>query len=190
MRRLLFAATLLIPIAAESQAISVYGTFSPVHASNVETGINASNQEQFTSYWSNGFGGGVTLGLIPIGPIRLGFDFRGSTKSGLNGADTALAGLKFGIKVPLISLKPYVQASAGYLATRTANVSSGATPNTTFGNQYLAYEILGGLDYPLVHFVDLRLIEIGAGQGVNVFAFGSTANATIFTVNTGIVVHF
>ena len=181
--------------AALAQILSVYGTFSPTHVSNVQTGdvyTVSGYQEQYASFTSTGFGGGVTFGLVPLGPLRLGFDVRGSSKPGIDGTDTAMGGIKLGVQVPLFRVKPYIQGSVGYLATRTNNVST--VPNSTqpvggtADNKYFAYEILGGLDYPLVHFVDLRLIEVGGGQGLNVF--GTNSNASLFTINTGIVLHF
>ena len=194
-RLLLFAVLMLASHAAPAQILSVYGTFSPTHVSNVQTGdiyTVSGYQEQYASFTSTGFGGGVTFGLVPLGPLRLGFDVRGSSKPGINGADTAMGGIKLGVHVPLFRVKPYIQGSVGYLATRTNNVStvpySTQPAGGTAGNQYFAYEILGGLDYPLIHFVDLRLIEIGGGQGLNIF--GTNSNASLFTINTGIVLHF
>ena len=206
MRRLFLLAVLACaPCAAHAQILSVYGTFSPLHASNVETGSAlvavsgtggtvATNQEQYTSFFTPAFGGGVTLGILPIGPVHIGLDVRGSTHPGTVGADTALVGLRVGLKLPLIRFKPYVQASAGYLATRTTNVSTnlsgtGGTVGGTFTNQYLAYEGIAGVDYSYARFLDFRLLEIGVGQGLDVLG-SSNSNATIFTLNTGVVVHF
>ena len=193
MRRILLPAFLMLAShAAHSQVLSIYGTFSPTHVGNVETGSVATNsgyQEQYTSFTSTGFGGGVTFGVIPAGPLRLGFDLRGSSKPGINGADTAMGGVKLGLHLPLLRLKPYIQGSVGYLATRTTNVSTSGNSSTqvggTFGNQYLAYEVLGGVDVPIAPFIDVRLIEIGGGQGLAISLSSSSANASLFTVNTG-----
>src|SRR5580704_10391612 len=109
MRRVLLALLLLAPV-AHSQAISVYGTFSPAHLSNVQTGAvyTATNGyvNQTTSYWSPGFGGGITANFLHIGPIRIGLDLRGSTKPGTAGADSALFGVKVGIHPPVLRVKP------------------------------------------------------------------------------------
>ena len=189
---------------AHAQIFAVYATYSPLHASNVQTGSiqgTTGFTNQYTSFWTSGIGGGVTLGVLPIGPVRIGLDLRGSTKPGTVGADTAFAGVKVAFKAPLIPIKPYIQASGGYVATRTFNVSTttsalGTTVNSggTFTNQYAAYEILGGIDYHLFPFVDLRMIEIGAGKGYNsgisLGTLNLNQNLTIFTVNTGVVAHF
>ncbi|GAC1655358.1 MAG: hypothetical protein NVS9B15_16160 [Acidobacteriaceae bacterium] len=164
--------------------VSVYGTFSPIRIST------SANGNVYGSYWDRGFGGGVTLTVLPLGPLSLGLDLRGSTTPGSSGTDTALGGLKLGLRVPLISLKPYIQASGGYLRTRTSvgvgNIA-GATSNYGFG----VYEIMGGLDTAIFPHVDLRLIEIGAGQGKNISGPTSgLADISILTVNTGVVLHF
>ena len=197
MRRLaglaLLAPILLAPALAKAQVLAVYGTFSPLHASNVQTGvyipagIAVINQEAYTSFWTPAFGGGVTFGIVSLGPVHVGFDLRGSTKSGTTGADTALGGIKLQLKPPFLPIKPYIQGSVGYLATRTPNV----TPNQggTFTNQYLAYEGIAGLDYRLNHFIDFRVLELGIGQGLDILG-NANANTTLFTVNTGVVAHF
>ena len=50
------------------------------------------------------------------------------------------------------------------------------------------------MDYHLVPFIDLRLVEIGGGKGYNtgiILGGASTGeNATLLTVSTGVVVHF
>jgi hypothetical protein len=95
----------------------------------------------------------------------------------------------------LIHLKPYIEAAGGYVATRTVNISSnpnnsGQTLGGTFNNKYAAWEVLGGIDYPLVKFVDLRLIEFGGGKGVNIPGISGASDLSLFTVNSGLVVHF
>jgi hypothetical protein len=180
-------------MAGRSQVVSVYATVSPSHLSNVESGavytVTGYN-EQTASYWSNGFGGGVTLGAIPAGPIRLGFDMRGSTKPGSTGMQSALAGVKLGIRVPGLRLHPYVQGSIGYLASATTNVSTPAGQTTgtiggIFSNKYAAYEVMGGIDYPLVGPLDIRVVEVGVGRGAL-----SSYDPTFVTINTGLVLHF
>jgi hypothetical protein len=166
---------------ARAQVASIYVTYAPTHLTNVQTGT----PPQYTTYWSNGVGGGVTINFLPLPVISLGVDFRGSTRPGTPDADTAQAGIKLTVRPPVIRAKPYVEAAAGYLGTRTVRTSSplGSTAN---GN-YITWEILGGIDYPVLHFVDLRLVEVGGGQAINT---GSGVNPSLFTVNTGLVLHF
>jgi hypothetical protein len=188
-RNMLIAALVLFTAAAvQGQIVSIYGTYSPIHLSNVQTGsisTEAGTQAQYTSYWASGFGAGLTLNFVQLPFVSLGLDLRGSTKPGTVGADTGMVGLKLGIHPPVIRVKPYVQASAGYLGTRTfsPSIPVGSTNNGT----QITWEILGGIDYPLVHFIDVRVIEVGGGQGINA---GSGGNSSLLTVNTGLVLHF
>ena len=192
------ALLLLSAVAAHAQAVSIYATSSSGRYTNVQTGsvlTGSGYQEQYANFWASGIGGGVTFNFLPVGPVKLGFDFRGSTRPGTTGADTALAGFKVGFNPPLIHLKPYIQASGGYLATRTVNVSTNPsnpsqTVGGTFSNKYAAWEVLGGVDVPLASILDLRLIEIGGGTGIIVPGTANAPNISLFTVNTGVVVHF
>jgi hypothetical protein len=193
---------LILTTASPAQIVSVYGTYSAMHLSSVETGTvtaNGGSQILYTSPWVSGVGGGVTLNFLPLGPIKIGFDLRGSTRKGTTGADTAMVGFRLGFKPPLLPIKPYVQVSGGYIATRTPNTSIyvGTPTGGTYNNQYLGYEVLGGIDYRLLHFVDLRLVEVGGGNGYSVGQIYNAGNQStqsqqipIFTINTGVVVHF
>jgi hypothetical protein len=194
-RLLLLAALVLAPIAARAQVAEIYATLTIPHASNVQTGAVYSAAtgmytNQYTSFTAAGIGGGVTLNFLPLPVVKLGLDLRGSTKPGTVGVDKVLSGLKLTIKPPAIKMKPYVEAAAGYLGTRTVNVSSNplgaGTVGGTFENKYAVYEILGGIDYPLVHFVDFRVIEIGGGHSL----LDGSQGASLFTVSTGLVLHF
>jgi hypothetical protein len=188
---LVLVLSMALTAAAHAQ-LSAYVTFSPAHLSNVETGAvySATGYTEATaSYWSSGIGGGLTLPILRLPVVSLGLDLRGSTRPGTAGVDSALLGLKLTVHPHVIPFKPYIQVSGGYLDTRTTNLttsSSGGTTGGTFSNKYGAYEILGGVDYPLIHFVDYRIVEIGAGKGVGLDNY----NPTFVTVNTGVVVHF
>ena len=193
MRRLIAIAALFLlsAVAAQAQAVSIYATSSSGRYTNVQTGsvlTGSGYQEQYTNFWASGIGGGVTFNFLPVGPVKLGFDFRGSTRPGTAGADTAMAGFRVAFNPPLIHLKPYVQASGGYVGTRTVNLTQGV--GGTFTNKYAAWEILGGVDVPLAPVLDLRLIELGGGTGMTVGLSSSTPNISLFTVNTGVVLHF
>jgi hypothetical protein len=198
-RNLLIAALVLFSsVAAHAQAISIYATSSSNRFSNVQTGsvlTTSGYQEQYTNFWASGIGGGLTLNFLPAGPVKLGFDLRGSTRPGTVGADTAMGGLRLAFSPPLLRLKPYVQASGGYVETRTVNASTTSTlpPQTvggTFTNRYAAWEILGGVDVPILPILDLRIIELGGGTGLNVPGGSSTPNISLFSVNSGLVLHF
>lgn len=187
-------AACLLPCAARGQ-VAAYVTFSPTHLSGVRDGnsanASANNGYSTTSFWTPGVGGGVTLTVLPLGPVKLGLDLRGSTKPGTNGSDTVMGGVKLGFNLPLVRFKPYVQASGGYLGTRT-RVATGAAAGSSEYDKFAAYEVLGGVDYSLVPFFDLRLIEVGGGRGYNLAGVSTAGNyqVTLFTVNTGLVLHF
>lgn len=186
MRRVLWVSALLAACSAvvHAQAVSLYVTSSSARFGNAPTGAPG----QTVPFWTSGIGGGVTLNTIPVGPVRLGVDLRGSTRPGTTGADTAMGGLRLGIKPPLISIKPYIQASGGYVATRTRALGVGSQLN-----RYAAWEVLGGLDFPLMPFFDVRLIEVGGGTGYRLSGTLSTSGTetiSMFTVNSGLVLHF
>ncbi len=190
MRLRVFAVALALctTAAVHAQVASIYVTSANLRTSDVQTGI-IGTQEQYTNFWTSGIGGGVTLNFLPLHVVNVGFDFRGSTKPGTTGADTAFGGIRLQINPPVIRLKPYIQASGGYLTTRTTNVTAPAN-GATFNNQYAAYEVLGGIDYPIVHFVDFRIIEIGGGQAINIFGGSNSAKPSLFTIDSGLVFHF
>jgi hypothetical protein len=174
---LLAALCIFAAVPVRAQILSVYGTYSGLRAGNVNTSSSSSNS---TDLWTNGFGGGVTVNFLPLHIISLGVDLRGSTSPGTPGADSGLAGIKLTIRPPLIHIKPYIQGSAGVLVTRTASA--------TLTNP--AYEILGGVDYPLMHFLDLRIIEVGGGKEFGATFTSIAPAASLLTINSGIVLHF
>ena len=193
------AALFLFAMVSAHAQVALYVTSSSDHLSSVATGSvytgGSGYQEQYASFWTSGIGGGVTLNFLPLGPVKLGIDFRGSTRPGTVGADTGMAGIRLGFNPPLLRIKPYIQASGGYVGTRTVNISS--SPNNpsqpvggTFNNKYAAWEVLGGIDLPLVHFVDFRMIEVGGGAGLSIPGSSSTPNISLFTIDTGLVLHF
>jgi hypothetical protein len=199
----LIAAAAMLAAPARSQAqFAVYVTSTNINASNVASGTTTTStntQTVTSSYWTSGIGGGVTMNFLPLHFLSLGLDARGSTKSGTNGVDTGLVGIKLGIHPPLLRAKPYVQGSAGYLATRTFDASVPAGPTSSEGttatdtHQFLAYGVLGGVDYPLLPLIDFR-VEAGflKGDDVGNKAFGGTAlpAPNLFLLITGLVLHF
>lgn len=186
--RTLPAALVLLPAVAQAQ-FTVYGTYAPLRLSNVRLSDSSNSVPNYTSYWAHGVGVGATYTFLPLGPLHLGVDVRGSSKPGTPGADTVLVGLKAGIKLPALAIKPYVQASGGYASSRLGNTSAPVV-GATVTNRYGAYEVLAGVDYPIFPLVDLRLIEVGGGKGYNTGAFSTSSDITLFSVATGLTVHF
>ena len=196
MRRLLLLAVLLAAPAAPAQIISVYATFSGTNASGLVNGNSGNVISGYTptttTHFSPGVGAGVTLGILPIGPVHLGLDLRGATRPGNDGYDLIMAGPRLGLKLPVIRFKPYVQASGGYLRTRTTLVNSGLPPGSQLTADYGAFEVLAGVDYALLPILDLRVIEVGGGRAYELTAAGvsNTYQVSLFTINSGLVLHF
>jgi len=198
---MLLAALVFLSLASAHAQVSFYVTSSSTRFSNVDSGEIVTYEttgnvaeEQYDNFWTSGIGGGASLRCLSLGGVKLSLDFRGSTQPGTPGADTALGGLKLGIKPPYFKLQPYIQASGGYLGTRTVNENStGIYPYPSVGgtltNHYAGWEILGGVDYPLIRFFDLRLLEVGAGRGYDILST-SAPSITVLTVNSGLVFHF
>lgn len=184
---LLFLSTLSALAPAQ---IAVYGTFSPTRIQGIATGNNATGGYTTSNYWAYAAGGGATLTVLPLGPLSLGLDLRGSTQPGTQGADTVLAGLKLGAKVPTVSYKPYVQVSGGYLNTRS-RVATGFPSGSTNHQGFAAYEVLAGIDHRIAPLIDFRVIEAGVGRGILVNGPNSNIpNVTFVTLSTGLVFHF
>ena len=191
MRSLPILALLLAAPLAHAQIVSVYGTFAPVHLSNLVNGSTSTGAASTTSQWNPGFGVGATFNVLPLGPVRLGLDIRDSEKTGNNSSALILAGPRLDVHLPLLRFHPYIEAAGGYLRTRTSLVNSPLPTGTQETANFAAYEILGGIDYRAVPFFDLRLIEIGGGQGYSFSGSAGTGNnVSLFTVSTGVVFHF
>jgi len=173
------------------QAAEVYGTFTEVHGNNVPGNGTACPPEGVCTPTNpngsvNGLGpgGGLTLNFVHNSGFTFGVDFRGSKHVAGNGADTGLLGLKLGVQVPLLHLRPYIQGSGGYLGTYEA--PSGSSTKTV--NHYYAAEILGGVDYPILPRIDIRVLEVGVGHALNTNA--SATRPTFVTASTGVAFRF
>jgi hypothetical protein len=174
---------------AHAQIAEVYGGFTAPHFSQITTGYTGS-QPNYASYTPYGFWLGANLRVLPVPIVRLSIDARGYFRSGIqNSFDSGLFGLNGQLKLPHFKLKPYIEAAAGYAATHAKNTSDASSGKQTtdgaFTEHYPVYEILGGVDYPIIPFVDWRVIDIGGGS-----SFTSSPNTSFYTVSTGVMVHF
>ena len=209
MRRLLCLLILLAPCTcAHAQKFSAYFTSDNTHFTNVVNGqsynpTTTTYTNLYTTTWPPEFGGGITLNALNTRPVRFGLDLRGSTDHSNNGADTAMAGPRLAVRLPLFGIKPYVAAEGGYVATRTTGsvtIVTGGVPVTTtptITNQYAAWEVFGGVDIPLISHLDFRAIELGGGRGYlanngiqSVNLSNNHTAISLFSIDTGIVVHF
>jgi hypothetical protein len=173
------------------QAAEVYGTFTEVHGNNIPgnntpcpaTGVCLPTNPN-GSVNGLGPGGGLTLNFVHNSGFTFGVDFRGSKHIAGNGADTGLLGLKLGVQVPLLHLRPYLEGAGGYLGTYEKPSGS----STTNVNHYYAAEVLGGVDYPILPRIDFRVLEVGAGHALNTNV--SATRPTFITASTGVVFRF
>ena len=149
-----------------AQLVEVYGTVNGLHATNVPTSVSSAHG----TVSNISFGGGGTLNFFNVGVAKLGIDVRGSNH-------LALGGLKFAVQPPVFPIKPYIQASIGYLNT----------PLDGRDNKYAVAEVLAGVDYRLNHFVNYRVLELGEGHAIR---SNNGSTPSFFTINTGLVLHF
>lgn len=171
-----FLALLSAPLAARAQ-FGVYAMGSGGFLGS------ADGRSSFSSY-------GGTFGLydnfLRFGPIKLGGDARyfqdtsSNSNANTNGNKLhgGLAGLRLALNLPLIPLKPYVQAEVGGVGT-----NYGTQPNTV---GVFAYQIQGGLDYTIFPHLDLRA-EYGGGT---IRSDGSNDRQTLQEAGLGAVVRF
>src|SRR5579875_388491 len=124
-----------------------------------------------------------------VGPIRLGVDLRGSVLNSNKSATTyassvdrvrqysALAGLRGEFKTPMHWLHPYAQISGGFMHSNAASI------NVTQYDSYGQLQGYVGADVTLLPILDLRAIELGAGE-----AFGPSSHS-IQSIGIGVVFH-
>jgi hypothetical protein len=124
-----------------------------------------------------------------MGPFRLGVDLRGSVLNSNKSATTyssnvdgvrhyaALGGVRAEVRTPLSWLHPYGQISAGL------GRSNAASLNPTEYQNYTQVQGFVGADIKLLPILDLRAIELGAGE-----IFGSSSHS-IQSIGIGVVFH-
>jgi hypothetical protein len=210
MRRLLLVvlALSIFPVFARAQGMSIYFTSVNTRFTNVQNGQSYDNNTAtytnlFTTSWPAQFGGGATFNAVKAGPLNFGLDFRGSTNHSNTGADTAMFGPRLALRVPIVHIKPYIEAAGGYVATRTpgtvaTNIGGAAsTSPANITNQYAAWEVFGGVDVPILPHVDFRAVEFGGGKGYlanagvsNINFSNTNTQISLISIDTGIVVHF
>ena len=143
---------------------------------------------EFGSTSTNYTGGGVGVydDFLHLGPVNLGLDLRGDyARESKSNYRSLLGGVRVAVKVPVVGLRPYVQASAGVGGSRAKGPFAVGITDVSFNNK-LTYEGFVGLDARVLPFIDWRVIEVGGGSGSKL---GSTS-PTIFNVSSGLVLRF
>ena len=181
--RSIFAATaallLLLPGAARAQ-VAVYAMASAGHYSGLGVGPGtASNQSGGITARGGTFG--VYDNFAPFGPVKLGGDARVIVQDSANSTPYGnkilggLFGLRLGVNVPAVPLRPYIQAEVGGVGT---NNGTSTTRTASF-----AYQVQGGADVTIFPHLDVRG-EYGAGQLTSI----SGTNHTLQEFGIGLVV--
>lgn len=142
-----------------------------------------------TNYTSNGDvktflggGGGLYDDFIHAGPLHAGLDLRGSygTATDLEYRDF-LIGIRVGLTVPVVRLRPYVQGSVGVGGTK---VKAQTAPGIVLEwNNRLVEAGFVGMDVTVLPHIDWRVAEIG-------FARINGLSASEFKASTGAVLRF
>jgi hypothetical protein len=122
-----------------------------------ESGSGVATDGAFTAW---GGTGGIYDDFVHLGPARLGADGRFFIENSGNSAygnklSGGLAGGRLDVGLPLVPLRPYVQAEVG-----AASSNNGTNPSKMTG---FAYQVQFGLDVTIFPHLDLRG-EYGAGQ--------------------------
>lgn len=182
--------SLFSSVAARAQ-FGVYGTVTGERfggfTCQVTTGCAASNG--VAKPYGGAFGG--YYDFRSIGPIRLGVDVRGSVLNSNKSAVTnnssidfvrhysALGGVRAEFRTPAKWLHPYGQISAGLGRSNAAFVDN----NPGLYQNFTQIEGFAGADITLLPILDLRAIELGAGE-----AFGPSSHS-IQSIGIGVVFH-
>ena len=175
-------AVFVLPQSKAHAQFAVYGLFSGGILGSTPT-IPGSSTSHDAGFSSGGFTIGAYDEFTRTGIIHFGIDGRYFSQSSSNSnsygnkVHGGLIGLRLSAKLPIIPLKPYVQAEVGAVGT-----NYGINPNTTTSS---AWQINGGVDYTVLPHLDLRA-EYGGGT-INAYQGG---NQTLQEFGGGVVLRF
>jgi hypothetical protein len=171
----LFVAALLT--STSPAQIGIYGKFEATHSSSSSTITPTA--------WFKGPAAGIYYDFIHLGPASIGIDLRGNLLYGDSNQKfrSGLAGLRLAVKAPLLPLRPYIQGDVGIGSITSGNLGG---VGVHYNNKF-EYQILGGVDIPIVPHLEWRAIEIGYGRVSAVSSFASTPSLSLFSIGTGLV---
>jgi hypothetical protein len=159
LRWLVFVVLLLATGSIRAQlAIYGMGTGGLESGPNVGSRIVSNGNGSFIAW---GGTGGVYYDFVHLGPVHLGADGRffiehsGNNTPYGNKLQGGSGGLRLDAHLPVIPLRPYVQAEVG-----AAGTNNGTDPTLTTG---FTYQVQFGLDVTIFPHFDLRG-EYGVGQ--------------------------
>jgi hypothetical protein len=190
LRLLAVIAGLAIATGAAQAQIGIYATptFSYVSNSTADTGVFAFLGENSKSRVFKGFGIGVYDSFLHTPRLDVGGDVRLNLVRGGGAQLTSfLVGGRVAFKPTNYSFRPYVDLLGGVGGSKPAH-----NPRSVSKPQY---SISAGVDYPLGHHVDFRVIEVGYSslQTINSSTVNTQETALpssqLINFSTGFVFH-
>jgi hypothetical protein len=144
--RLLALALIVFSPACLHAQLGLYGAFTVQN-------LGVPNNNGYAFYGGT-FGAYLASGHFAL--LSAGVDLRGSfSRSGGTSFDSGSIGPRIGLNLPLIPIRPYLEATAG-VGHLTL---SGGSPSTT----KFEYQFLGGLDFTVLPRIDWRIAEFSYG---------------------------
>jgi len=196
--RRIFFLGVLVGLGCAAAAQAQFAAYGMVNGENLKgiTCLDPLGQCAASNGTFKPYGGtvGAFYDFRSYGPVQVGIDVRGTFLDGNKSAysymggsesqrhDAALGGLRATFKTPFHVLRPYVQVSAG-LGRTDATAPAPAPITSLYYRNFTQVEGFAGLDLALFNNIDLRLIELGAGE-----IFGPSSHS-IQSIGIGIVFH-
>ena len=206
-----FALGLVRPATAQ---IGVYATFKGQRLGGVTCPSFAApcgNNDGRVQPYGGNFG--VYYDFRDEGPVRLGLDVRGDVLSSNKRGDSSaggvgilreyavLAGVRGSVRTPIPWLHPYAEVAGGYTrnnsngtytTTTSTNTTSGVTTSSVSFNpeqysNYALFEGFVGLDVRVLPFLDIRAVELGAGEAFGSVPIAVSVSSTNGTTSTSTV---
>lgn len=192
LRFLLVAAVLLGTVSAASAQVGLY--LNPI-ASRVSNSVEDTSVFSFLgpastsrTFWGVDYG--VYDDFSHSGNLSFGLDLRGTDMHANNGSlKDLLVGLRVSGTPFQRSWRPYAEAAFGGGWTKS--------PGSAISIRKPEFRIFAGLDHPIYHHVDFRVVEIGYGtlQTISNYTVGNGSAKTIpssnvLSVSSGLVFRF
>lgn len=192
LRLLLVAAVLLGTVSAASAQVGLY--LNPI-AARVSNSVEDTTVFSFLgptstarTFWGVDYG--AYYDFSHTGSLAFGVDLRGTDMHANNGS---LKDLLFGLRVSGTPFqrpwRPYAEAAFGGGWTKA--------PSSAVSIRKPEFRIFGGVDYPIYHHVDFRVVEVGYGtlQTISGYTVGNGSTQVIpaskvLTVSSGLVFRF
>jgi hypothetical protein len=192
LRFLLAAAVLLGTVSAASAQVGLYlnpiaaRVSNPVEDTSVFSFLGPTSTSR--TFW--GIEYGAFYDFAHYSSLDVGVDLRGTDMHANNGS---LKDLLVGVRVSGTpfqrSFRPYAEAAIGGGWTKS--------PGSAISIRKPEFRIFGGVDHPIYHHVDWRIVEVGYGtlQTISSYTVGSGGAQTIptssvLTVSSGFVFRF